>query len=752
MATNQEALDAYKKGGLADFSKTLVDVGKPAPYLTPEQQANQTAGRGIFDNGKTVITPASLTPAQPVNFTPVITPAPPVTPPAIVPPVETPLTPEQNKAQGVISDIQNLQNKYLGKSAYTQTQETAQGINDKTKTVTDLTNKFNQIKAEADAIPLQTQNDIKGQMVTSNGVSTINADKLRTNAIQALSTSALLSAAQNNLATAQSFVDRAVAAQFDPIDAQIKNAKENLDLIIKSPKYTQEEKAQAQAQLDIQNKKQADIDKDKLDKTTIYNTGVEAAKLGADALTLSKINAAKTPEEAIQIATAAGVYKIADNQKMILAGYTKLNPSQLKGLTEADIIRMPDGTIYKKPNTDLATINSLQAKYPDAGILSTDNIATATEKLKKSAIYQKDVNTGKTTFTQIGTDSLGRPIMGFVNTENQTVTPTTQTTPNQSFSEWEKTIGTVTQDFNTPTNYIAGRTTHGGYDIAGSENKPITSPVSGKVVEITSDNGKGTGWGNSVVIQDASGNQWRLAHFNAINVKNGDTVTNGQQLGLLGNTGKVMGEGGGYHVHIEAKDASGKLIDIGKMPEKTPLFKDGKPVTVRLNKIDYQVNSDGTYSNPQVPEETKQASELKTQASTSAQELLDKINKGEGTSAVGKSRIFGLQKVPGTAAANFEIQFNNLKSLLSLDNVKLLKGQGQVSDAERRLLSEASAKLDLAQSEPEFKKALEDIVKTLKNVSENTTTGEKYIIGTTYEDSGKTYVITNENGDIKEVK
>ena len=111
-----------------------------------------------------------------------------------------------------------------------------------------------------------------------------------------------------------------------------------------------------------------------------------------------------------------------------------------------------------------------------------------------------------------------------------------------------------------------------------------------------------------------------------------------------------------------------------------------------------------------VPGVTAEAGALKTNALESAKALLSKLTSGTGTFAVGKSRIFGTQHIPGTAPRDFEIQFNNLKSLLSLDNVKLLKGQGAVSDAERALLAQASAKLDLAQSEPEFKKAIEDII------------------------------------------
>lgn len=110
--------------------------------------------------------------------------------------------------------------------------------------------------------------------------------------------------------------------------------------------------------------------------------------------------------------------------------------------------------------------------------------------------------------------------------------------------------------------------------------------------------------------------------------------------------------------------------------------------------------------------DTAPVSELKQNALKSVTDLITKFDSGAGTSAVGKSGFLnslGYGLIPGTKRSDFVTQFDNLKSLLSLDNVKLLKGQGQVSDAERRLLADASAKLELSQSEPEFRAALKDI-------------------------------------------
>lgn len=112
-------------------------------------------------------------------------------------------------------------------------------------------------------------------------------------------------------------------------------------------------------------------------------------------------------------------------------------------------------------------------------------------------------------------------------------------------------------------------------------------------------------------------------------------------------------------------------------------------------------------------------SALQQQAYDSAKELYKKFIEGKGTSAVGKSNFmgsFGYGLIPGTERSDFISQFDNLMSLLSLDNVKYLKGQGAVSDAERQLLSDSVSTLSRNQSEPEFKKTLGNIISVLGGI------------------------------------
>lgn len=102
---------------------------------------------------------------------------------------------------------------------------------------------------------------------------------------------------------------------------------------------------------------------------------------------------------------------------------------------------------------------------------------------------------------------------------------------------------------------------------------------------------------------------------------------------------------------------------------------------------------------------------LKLEARNIAEDLLNKTKSGQGGFALGKTSIFGT--LPGTKSRDFVKNLDQVKSLLSLDNIKYLKGQGQVSDAERDLLQKASTQLGRDQSEEAFRQTLENIVQAL---------------------------------------
>lgn len=93
---------------------------------------------------------------------------------------------------------------------------------------------------------------------------------------------------------------------------------------------------------------------------------------------------------------------------------------------------------------------------------------------------------------------------------------------------------------------------HNGEDLAGAEGTPIAAPNAGRVA-LAQDLYFS---GNTVVIDHGVGLFSLLAHLSAIDVKNGDTVAAGQQVGRLGSTGRVTGP----HLHWAVR-LNGARID-----------------------------------------------------------------------------------------------------------------------------------------------------------------------------------------------
>lgn len=88
---------------------------------------------------------------------------------------------------------------------------------------------------------------------------------------------------------------------------------------------------------------------------------------------------------------------------------------------------------------------------------------------------------------------------------------------------------------------------HPAIDLAGWLGAPVTASDAGYVV--LAGGGWNGGYGNYVIVDHGNGFTTMYAHLNSIFVKPGETVSRGQQVGTMGNTGNSTGP----HLHFEIR-------------------------------------------------------------------------------------------------------------------------------------------------------------------------------------------------------
>ncbi len=117
--------------------------------------------------------------------------------------------------------------------------------------------------------------------------------------------------------------------------------------------------------------------------------------------------------------------------------------------------------------------------------------------------------------------------------------------------------GRVTSDTRHRHHPIDGKVKkHDGMDFASpvAGGKPnIRSSMPGIVVGV----GWKKGYGNTVDVMDIYGITHRYGHLDSYSVKQGDSIAQGQKLGVMGTTGRSRG----VHLHYEQRDQSGKPMD-----------------------------------------------------------------------------------------------------------------------------------------------------------------------------------------------
>jgi murein DD-endopeptidase MepM/ murein hydrolase activator NlpD len=112
------------------------------------------------------------------------------------------------------------------------------------------------------------------------------------------------------------------------------------------------------------------------------------------------------------------------------------------------------------------------------------------------------------------------------------------------------THGWITSSFGYRTDpYTGGRALHKGIDIAGRMGTPILAPADGQVVYAAQKRSLGL----AVKLRHGYGIETVYGHMSEMLVKSGETVKRGQQLGMMGSTGRSTGPHLHYAVLVNGK-------------------------------------------------------------------------------------------------------------------------------------------------------------------------------------------------------
>jgi murein DD-endopeptidase MepM/ murein hydrolase activator NlpD len=187
--------------------------------------------------------------------------------------------------------------------------------------------------------------------------------------------------------------------------------------------------------------------------------------------------------------------KFKGDAKEILA----FNNLDTETLVAGEEIVIPDGVMASKP---------VEPRTPAAPLIKAPKLANAVKNVLGISVAHAELDTSASP-----SGFYGRPILAGIRTQG-----------------------------------IHG---YNGVDLADVCGTPIYASAAGTVV-IAKESGWNGGYGNYVVLSHDNNSQTLYAHMDQVIVSEGATITQGQALGTIGNTGKVHGVTG-CHVHFEIR-------------------------------------------------------------------------------------------------------------------------------------------------------------------------------------------------------
>lgn len=219
-------------------------------------------------------------------------------------------------------------------------------------------------------------------------------------------------------------------------------------------------------------------------------------------------------------------------QKLVILPITGVRHKVVKGDTIATIAKK-----YKADTDDIASYNDLESGEKLI-IGSTIIVPDGEVQFTQAQLAKSGSKSGR---GGNSTDSQYKNTMGKIGGSSN------KAAANGYFIRPVK--GTKTQGFHGPYNAV---------DIWAPEGTPIVAAAAGTVI-LAKGSGYNGGYGGLTIIQHDNGSQSLYAHQSKVIVNVGDHVSQGQKIGEVGHTGRVIGRTGN-HLHLEFRNIKTPIL------------------------------------------------------------------------------------------------------------------------------------------------------------------------------------------------
>lgn len=380
---------------VATMSAAAPGAKLPTPVVSAPQPTYSPSGGAIIPTAAATTAIAGIDPSKPVDVSTLTSPSSlniPQLPAAPVPDYTSidyssyfRNTPEQDELKAerdaLAKGVTDTQTKLGTKAARTSELEIAAGIPGLNKQLNEINNQIRNVQSQS----LDAFNKSEGRAAPTFAIQGEQAQIERLRAAKVFGLSAASEALQGNIALANDQVSRALDAEFGGLEQEIENKKFLLQL--NRDNFTTEEARRADALAAKLDQDKETLAQARTDRSDILKVMLQAAENGADNRTLSKIQSAKTPEEAISF--AGDTLAAAGETQVVEAAGRKFLINSKTGETIKDLGAVPVGG-GGSSNVSIDNERSLLGQFLGSQIVKDYNVIVS-QKLAADRIISNGV-------------------------------------------------------------------------------------------------------------------------------------------------------------------------------------------------------------------------------------------------------------------------------------------------------------------------------------------------------------------------